>query len=106
MPVGDDQDLRWAGDHVDADPAKDPPLGRRDIGVAGSDDLVDRLDRRRSIGERRDRLCAADPIDFVDPDQPGGGENQRVEDAIRRRHRHDQPLDPGDLCRDRVHQHR
>ncbi len=81
VPVGDDQDLGRAGDHVDPDLAEDPPLGRGDIGVARTDDLVDRRDRRRAVGERRDRLRAADPVDLVDPDHLGGGENQRVQHA-------------------------
>ena len=58
--VGDHQDLRRAGDHVDADRAEHAPLGRGDVGVAGADDLVDLRDRRRAVGERRDRLRAAD----------------------------------------------
>ena len=51
VAIGDDQDLGRAGDHVDADPAEDAPLGRGDIGVAGPDDLVDR--RRSSRCHRR-----------------------------------------------------
>ena len=43
--VGEHDDFRGAGDHVDADVAEHPPLGRRDVGVAGADDLVDRRDR-------------------------------------------------------------
>ena len=104
--IGHHQDLRRAGDHVDADPAEDPALGRRDIGVAGPDDLVDRRDRRGAVGQRRDRLRAADPVDFVDPAQARRRQHQRVEHPVRRRHHHHQPLDPGDLGRDRVHQHR
>ena len=42
--VGEDQHLGRAGDHVDADRAEHQPLGRRHIGVAGTDDLGDRLD--------------------------------------------------------------
>ena len=37
--VGEDQHFGRAGDHVDADCAEDAPLGRRDIGIAGADDL-------------------------------------------------------------------
>ena len=106
VPIGDDQDFRRARDHIDSDPAEDAPLGGGDIGVARPDDLVDSLDRSGSISERRHRLRAADPVNLVDPDQPGGGENQRVQDTVRRRHGHDQPLDPCHLGRDRVHQHR
>src|SRR6266849_4524704 len=64
--VGNDQDLGGAGDQVDADLAEDAALGGGDIGVAGSDDLVDRRDRRGSVGERGHRLGAADAVDLVD----------------------------------------
>ena len=64
--VGEHDDLRGAGDHVDADDAEHAPLGRRHIGVAGADDLADRRDGRRAIGERGDRLRAADAVDLVD----------------------------------------
>ena len=66
VAVGDDQHLGRAGDHVDADLAEHLALGRRHIGVARPDDLGDRRDRRGAIGERRDRLRAADAIDLVD----------------------------------------
>ena len=62
--IGEHDDFRRTGDHVDADDAEHAPLGRRDIGVAGADDLGDRLDALRSVGERGDRLRAADAIDF------------------------------------------
>ena len=64
--VGDDEHLRRAGDHVDADLAENMPLGGGDEGVARADDLGHRRDRRGAIGERRDRLRAADPVDLVD----------------------------------------
>ena len=61
--VGDHQNLGRPGDHVDADLAKHAPLGGSDIGVAGAGDLVDGLDWPRAVGQRRDRLCAADPTE-------------------------------------------
>ena len=67
VAVGDHQDLRRPGDQVDADPAEHLPLGLGDIGVAGADDLVDRADAGGAVGQRRDRLGAADPVDLVDP---------------------------------------
>ena len=63
--VGDDQNLGRACDRVDADLAEDLALGGGDIGVAGADDLVDGGDRLRAVSERRDRLRAADAVDFV-----------------------------------------
>ena len=65
-------------------------LGRRHIGVAGPDDLGDRRDRRGAIGERRDRLRAADAIDLVDAGELGRRQHQRAELAVRRRHHHDE----------------
>ena len=50
VAVGDDQDLRRAGDQVDADLAEHAALGGGDIGVARAGDLVD---RPRSIACRR-----------------------------------------------------
>ena len=81
VAVGDDQHFRRAGDHVDADGAEHLPLGGRDIGVAGADDLGDRRDRLGAIGEGRDRLRAADAVDLGDAGEVGRGQHQRVDDA-------------------------
>ncbi len=67
--VGDDQHLRGAGDHVDADLAEHDALGGGDIGVAGADDLGDRRDGFGAVGERRDGLRAADAENLVDAGQ-------------------------------------
>src|SRR3712207_6048483 len=53
------------------------PLGRRHVGVAGSDDLSDGRDALRAIGERRDRLRAADAVDLVHSGKPCGCQNER-----------------------------
>ena len=104
--IGDDQDLRGAGDHVDADGAEDHALGGGDVGVARPHDLVHRRDRRGAVGERGDRLRAADPIDLVDAGDARGGEHQRVHLAFGRRRHHDDALDAGDAGRNGVHQNR
>ena len=104
VAVGDDQDLGRAGDQVDADRAEDQPLGRGDVGIARSHDLGDRRDGGGAVGQRGDRLGAADPVDLVDAGQPGGDEDQRVDAAVRRRRDHDDALDAGDLGRHGVHQ--
>ena len=106
VAVGQHQDFRRPGDQVDADPAEDPTLGGRHIGIAGPDDLVHRRDRRRAVGQRADRLGAAEAVDLVDAGKLGGGQHQRVDHAVRRRHRHDQTVDAGNPRRHRVHQHR
>ena len=104
--VGEDQHFGRAGDHVDADLAKHVALGRRHIGVAGADDLVDRGNRLRPVGQCRDRLGTADAIDLIDTGERGGGEHQRVELAVRRRHHHHQAAHTGHLGGHGVHQHR
>ena len=60
LVVGDDQDLRRAGDRVDVDLAEHLPLGLRDPRVARPDDLVDARHALGAVGERRHRLRAAD----------------------------------------------
>ena len=79
--VGHHQHLRRPGDHVDADGAEHLPLGRGDIGVAGTDDLADRPDRFGAVGKGGDRLRAADTVDLGDAGEIGGDQHQRVDDA-------------------------
>ena len=104
VAVGDDKDLRRSGDHVDADLSENPPLGGGDESVAGAGDLVHRRDRSGAIGERGDRLRAADAIDSLNPRQPRRQQNQRVHLAVRRRRRDDEAGNARDLRRDGVHQ--
>jgi hypothetical protein len=104
--VGDHQHLRGTGDGIDADRAENPAFGGGDIDIAGSDDLVDRADRLGAVGQRADRLCAADAVGLGDPGQACCRHHRRVEPAIRGRHYHDPAFDAGDLGRQRVHQHR
>jgi hypothetical protein len=106
LTIADDQYLRRAGDHVDADDAEDAALGRGDVGVAGADDLVDLRNGLRAIGQCRDRLRAADGEYAVDAGQRCGSQYQRVLLARRRRYDHDQFADAGDARRNGVHQHR
>ena len=65
--IGKDDHLRRSRDHVDADRSEHAPLSRRDIGIARTDDLVHRRDGLGPVGERRDRLRAADAVDLVTP---------------------------------------
>ena len=101
--VGEDHHFARPRDHVDADDPEHPPLGRRDIGVAGADDLVDRGDCLRPIGERGDRLRAADPVDLVHAGDARRGQRQRIDAAVRRRHDHRQAAAARDLGRHGVH---
>ena len=77
--VGDHQRLGRAGEQVDADAAEQLPLGLRDIGVARTDQHVDRGDARGSERHRADRLDAAETVDLV-----GAGEMLRGDDRGRR----------------------
>ena len=104
--VGDDQHLRRAGHHVDADDAEDAALGAGDVGVAGTDDLVHLRNGLRAVGQRRDGLRAADGEHAIDAGQMGSGQHQLRSSRRRRRHHHDQFPDAGHLGRNRVHQHR
>ncbi len=106
VSVGEDHHFAWTCDHVDADSAEHPPLGRRDIGVAGADDLVDRGDCLRAIGERGDRLRAADPVDLVHASDARRGEDERIDVAVGRRHDHRQAAAARDLGRHGVHDDR
>ena len=84
VPVGEDQHLGRAGDHVDADLAEHAPLGRRHISVAGTDDLGDRLHRprchrpalrppeRRRSGKSRRRRQGAQPPEPAGWSRPAG----------------------------------
>ena len=76
--IGDDQHLGRAGDHVDADGAEHLALGGGDVGVARADDLADRRDGLGAVGERADRLRAADAVDLGDAGDAGGGEHGGV----------------------------
>ena len=104
--VGEDQYLRGTRDHIDADLAEHQPLGRRHVGVAGTDDFGNRGDGCGAVGERGHCLRAADTIDFVDAGQLRRRQHQRAELALRRRHHHDQARHARDLGRHRIHQDR
>ena len=62
--VRQDHDFRWPGDRIDADMTKDLALGLRDIGIAGTDDPVDRWDTGGAVGQRGNGLRAADTINL------------------------------------------
>ncbi|ENN87541.1 hypothetical protein RHSP_44317 [Rhizobium freirei PRF 81] len=104
--VGDDEHFRRAGDHVDADGAEHLAFGRGHIGIAGTGDLGDRLDRFGAIGKRRNRLRAADAVDFFDAGHAGGRKDGWIDRAVLGRHDDDDAIDPGDLGRHGIHQHR
>ena len=59
-----------------------------------------------AVGQRGDRLGAADAVDLRHPGAARGGQHQRVQHAVRRRHAHGDARHAGDAGRDGVHQHR
>ena len=58
--IGNDQHLGRTGDHVDIDRAERQLLGCRNKGVARTNDLVHLRDKARAVGQRGNRLRAAD----------------------------------------------
>lgn len=81
-------------------------LGGGHVDVAGADDLVHPRHAFGAVGQRGHGLCPADGEDTVDTGDAGGGEDDLVDLAARGRYDHDHFGHPGDLGRDRVHQHR
>jgi hypothetical protein len=101
----DDDDLGRAGVEVDraiAAVAGDNRFGRRDVAIAGADDLVDARDRPRAVGQRRNRVRAAHP------EQPGdaGLERGRQDGVLRPRTRDHDLAHARDARRNRGHQQR
>ena len=83
------QDLGRPSDHVDANGAENPPLGRGHISIARTDDLGDWGDGLSPISQRRDRLRAPDPINLIDAGELGRRQNKRIDPTLRRRDGHD-----------------
>lgn len=81
-------------------------LGGGHVDVAGADDLVHPRHAFGAVGQRGHGLCPADGEDTVDAGDAGGGEDDLVDLAARGRYDHDHFGHPGDLGRDRIHQHR
>ena len=104
--VGDNEYLRGSGDHVDADSAENAPFGGRDIGIAGTDDLVDRGNRRRAVGERRHRLRSAYRKGPRYAGKMRRGKHKRVPRAAGGGYDHDDFRNAGNLGRNGVHEHR
>ena len=90
--VRDHQQLRGAGDAVDAHQSHDLALGLLHVGVAGPDDHVHRSDRVGSVRKRRDRLCAAHQVDLVDAAEATGRQDRAARLPIAARWRCDGDL--------------
>ena len=104
--VGQHQDFRRAGDHVDAHRAEHALLGAGDVGVAGAGDLVHLGHRRRAVGQRGHGLSPADGEGAAHAGHIGGGQHPRIFFAPGRGHDHDDLADTGHMGGNGVHQHR
>jgi len=80
--VGDDEHLARPGEHVERDFAVHLALGQRDEDVSGADDFVHAADGLRPVGERRDRMGAADAIDLGHSQAARGGERLRPDGPV------------------------
>src|SRR5579884_296849 len=105
--VRDDEQLRRARETVDRTGAVHLPLRFRHPHVARADDFVDARNRFGTVRSRRDRLRAADRVQFVYVAQPAGEQHGRRNFSVPlRRRQDDRPRDPGYLCRHHTHDHR
>src|SRR5690606_11581445 len=76
--VADDQDFGGAGNHVDANDAKDAAFGSGDIGVAGADNLVYRRDGVRTVSQSAYSLRATSSEHANDTAQGGSRQHAGV----------------------------
>ena len=108
--VGDDHQLGRSRGQVDPGAAGkrgDERFRRRDPGIAGAGDAVDRGDVARSEGQRRNRLRPAHGPDRFDPALLGGQRDRGVEPATAPRGRDDGQLrHSGDARGDGEHHQR
>ena len=105
-PVREDQNLRGAGDHVDAHAPENLALCLGDEAVTRTDNFVDPRYGGRAVGQCRDSLGAAHGIHLIDTRQRRGCQHRGIDLPVGRRCDHDNALDTGNFRRNRVHQHR
>ena len=104
--VGDDQRLGRPGQKIDADAAEQLPLGFGDIGIAGSDDHVDRRDGLGAERHGGDRLHAAKHENLVGAAEMHRRHDRRMRPAVKRRRAGDDMLHAGDARGDDRHMRR
>ena len=100
--VGDDEHFGRPRDEINRRVPRHQTLGRRNVSIAGADNFGDGRNGLGPVGERRDRLRAADRVDFLNSQLGGNCENF----WNRPRRRDHDALDPGHLRRDRRRQER
>ncbi len=86
----------WPGHHVDADPPEQLPFRLCHPGVAGAGDDIDRRDRRCAMGERGNRLRAADAPNLCRAAKRCGGKDKLVGHPAGCRRHHHAAFDPCD----------
>ena len=101
--VSDDQRLGWSGKQIDAHAAKQLAFGFGHIGVAWTDEDIDRIDRLRTERHRTDRLNAAQRIDCVGPGHGLRGNNRAGDLALKRGRTGDDPFHARHFGRDYAH---
>ena len=105
--VGEHRDLGRASEQVDADRPEELALRLGDVGVAGADDHVHRLEALDPVRQGGQRLDAADAEDLVRAGRDHRVELRRVDAVtLARRRDRDDPVDPRGLGRDDRHQRR
>ena len=107
-PVADQHQLARAGDDpVQANVSVDLALRLGDVTVPGAGDDVDRRHALGPVGERPDRLRAADRVHLLNPDRGARGQHGGGGPPGRPRRRDDDdPADPREPRGDAAHEHR
>ena len=102
--VGNDQNFARTCNHIDGDLTKYLLFCLGDICAAGPDDFVHARHALGAVGQRGDRLRAAELEDAVDAGQLRRCKNDGADCAACGGRDHDELSHAGKLCRDAVHQ--
>ena len=104
--VGDDQRFGRAREQIDANPAEQLPFCFRDESIAGSHQHIHRGDGLRAQPHCRDRLNAAQQINFVGTAQRHRGDGGGGRNAVQRRGAGGDARNAGNLGRQNRHMRR
>ena len=104
--IGDYQDLAGSGNHVDVHFTEYHLLGKGHEYIAWTDDLIDLGYASGPVSHCPYSLSATYPIYFPYPEELQCRHDIRIDFSARRRYTDSYLLDPRNLRRDHVHQHR
>ncbi len=104
LTVANHENFRGARDHIDADRTEHITFGSSDIGVARSDNLINRRNRFSTVGHCGDRLSSADGVALLNAGKRSSSQNQLIGFAARSRNHHHDSADTGHVSRHSVHQ--